>query len=341
MSELGPGAEFDLIRRFLARAAGEPSRDVLVGPGDDAAVVTAHPLAISVDLSIEGTHFRRDWLEAGEIGWRATAAALSDLAAMAARPVGVLLSVAAAGDDVPDYVEQVVQGAIEAARAVGAHLIGGDATRSPGPLVLDVVVVGEAHQPLRRDGARPGDEVWVTGRLGAPAAAVRDLIARRPVAPAARERFARPSPRTREMLWLRGHADLTAAIDLSDGIAGDVPHLAAASGVGITIERDAVPVHEAAADDPALAILGGEDYELCVVAPPGALERVVEPFRDTFTLDLTRIGTVEPTDGTAPRVRLKNSDGTLHPMPEPGFKHFAGKSRPAPESRPRSGDAPR
>lgn len=329
MSMLGPGAEFDLIRSFLARA-GEPRLpyDVILGAGDDAAVVSAHPLAVSCDLSIEDVHFRRDWLSAEEIGWRAATAGLSDMAAMAARPVGLLLSIAAHHDDARGYVERVVAGAMEAARAVDARLIGGDLTRSPGPLILDAVALGEVAQPLRRDGARLGDEIWVTGRLGAPAAAARDWLAGGRPAPAARARFARPMARTHEALWLRQRVDLTAGLDLSDGLAGDLAHIAAASGVTLVIERAAVPIHDAASTTPELAITGGEEYELCIAVPAGSIDGAAREFEIEFGLPLTKIGAVvAPGDaggqepGTA-RVWLKNPDGALEAMPAPSYRHF-------------------
>ena len=318
MTRLGPGAEFDLIRRFLAADAERRlPDDVMVGPGDDAAVVSAHPLAISTDLSIEGVHFRRDWLDAEEIGWRAAMAALSDLAAMAARPVGVFLSVAASAEDAHGFVDRVVAGATRAGHALGARLLGGDVTRSPGPLVLDVVVAGEVTHPLRRDGARPGDEVWVTGRLGAPAMAVRDWLGGARPASAARERFARPCARTREVRWLRERADLTAGIDLSDGLAGDVPHIAAASGVAILLDRESIPVHPAAAAAPELALTGGEEYELCLVCPAGALAGVAGVFESEFDLPLTRVGLVAQGAG----VKISQG-GRLDELPPPGYSHF-------------------
>lgn len=321
MSMLGPGAEFDLIRRFLARDVATHQRDdVMVGPGDDAAVLSAHPLAISTDLSIEGVHFRRDWLDAEEIGWRAAMAAFSDLAAMVARPVGMLISVGANAEDARGYVERVIAGATAAARSLDARLIGGDLTRSPGPLLLDFVVLGEVSHPLQRDGARIGDEIWVTGRLGAPALAVHAWLGGGRPSAAARERFARPLARTREALWLRERADLAAGLDLSDGLAGDLPHLAAASGVTIVVDRDAIPVHEAAADQPELALTGGEDYELCVVAPPGSIQHVVAGFQTAFDVALTRIGVVTASGAAA--VMIREADGSLAPLPRPSYEHF-------------------
>lgn len=318
MTSLGPGAEFDLIRRFLAADAERRlPQDVMVGAGDDAAVVSAHPLALSTDLSIEGVHFRRDWLEPEEIGWRAAMAGLSDLAAMAARPVGLFVSVAANADDARGLVERVMSGATAAGRAVDARLLGGDLTRSPGPLILDVVVAGEVTHPLTRDGMRPGDEVWVTGRLGAPAMAVREWLAGGQPDPAARERFARPCARTREVRWLRERVDLTAAIDLSDGLAGDVPHIAAASAVAILLDRDAIPLHPAASDAPDLALTGGEEYELCLACPPGAMDGAAAAFEREFRIPVTRIGRVVEGAG----VKL-STGGQLADLPRPEYRHF-------------------
>ncbi|HEX2188489.1 MAG TPA: AIR synthase related protein [Longimicrobiaceae bacterium] len=172
---LAPGAEFALIRRFVPR--GQPARaDVLVGPGDDCAVV-AGGIALSTDMSVEGVHFRRDWLSPREIGWRAAAAALSDLAAVAARPIGVLVSLALPAGDAGDPAVELMAGVREAAEAVGGAVLGGDVARTTGPLVVDVTVVGEARNPVLRSGARRGDEVWVTGALGGAAAAVRAWLA--------------------------------------------------------------------------------------------------------------------------------------------------------------------
>src|SRR5690606_7422921 len=159
---LGPGREFDLIRRFLADA-GPDAPGVELGPGDDCALFSADRVAISSDLSLEGVHFRRDWIGPEEIGYRAAAAALSDLAAMAARPIGILSAVAVPAGDLPDYAVSLSVGMREAAAEVGASVLGGDVARSPGPIVLDVTVVGEATRPVLRSGARVGDAVWVTG----------------------------------------------------------------------------------------------------------------------------------------------------------------------------------
>lgn len=326
---LGPGAEFDLIRRFLARTR-PPGRGVLVGPGDDCAVLEGGRLALSADLSIEGVHFRREWIAPEEIGYRAAAASLSDLAAMAAEPVGALLSLAAPAADVPDVAGRCLAGAREAVEAAGGAILGGDVTQSPGPLLLDVVVVGRAEHPALRTGARPGDALWVTGALGGAAAAVRRWKEGKTPSPAAREAFARPRPRIREARWLAERGLLHALIDLSDGLAGDAAHIAAAGGVGVVLDERNIPVHEAAAaaasgpeDALALALGGGEDYELCFAAAAGAVEAAEREFRAVFGIALTRVGEVRAEPGVA----VRRADGTIGPAAVAGFRHFTGGAR--------------
>src|SRR5688572_1443061 len=303
-TRLGKGAEFDLIREFLAAAstatAGQPAADgssdnVRVGPGDDCAVVRGDGIAISVDMSVEGVHFRRDWLNPEEIGYRAAAAALSDLAAVAATPIGILVALALRPDDAAAVGVGVMKGAAAAAAGVHAALLGGDVTRTDGPLIVDVVVVGNVVEPVLRSGAAPGDVVWVTGELGAAAAAVRVLQRGETPDPAARLVFALPSPRTEEAVWLARHGVISAAVDLSDGLAGDAGHIAAASGVQIIIDAGDVPIHPAAQSEGEgtegalrLAVAGGDDYELCFTARPGSVEPLVAGFVETFGVRLSR-----------------------------------------------------
>jgi thiamine-monophosphate kinase len=294
VTRLGPGAEFDLIRRFLA---GSEDPRVRVGPGDDCAVVAGDGIALSVDMAVEDVHFRRAWLEPAEIGYHAAAAAISDLAAMAARPIGILASLALGPGDEEEFGADVMAGVAAAARDSGAALLGGDLTRSPGPLVVDIVAVGEAPSPVLRSGARAGDEVWVTGRLGAAAAAVAAWLDGRVPLPEARAAFARPTPRTREALWLAQRGIPTAMVDLSDGLAGDASHIAAASGVRVMIRADWLPVAGAAAAmGPSagvhLAAAGGQDYELCFTARAGTVDGVVGEFEGEFGVGVTRVGEV-------------------------------------------------
>ena len=323
---LGPGAEFDLIRRFFREPQALPP-EVTLGPGDDCAVIGG--LALSTDMSVEGIHFRRDWLSPREIGYRAAAAALSDLAAVAARPLGVLVSLAAPPADAGENAVAVMDGVRAAAAAVGAALIGGDVTRSPGPLALDVTVVGACAEPVLRNGARPGDELWVTGELGAAALVVRRLLDDQPAPPEAWPRFAAPAPRTREALWLRERGVPRAMLDLSDGLAGDSGHLAAASGVAIVLDLARVPVHpavRAGAGDPAaalwLALAGGEDYELCFAARPGAVPPLLPEFEREFGIGLARVGEVRAAEAAGPGVFIAGPEGGLRPFTLHGYQHF-------------------
>ncbi|HEX8904655.1 MAG TPA: thiamine-phosphate kinase [Longimicrobiaceae bacterium] len=320
---LGPGAEFDLIRRFLPRH-GPERPDVRVGPGDDCAVVAGDGIALSCDLSVEGVHFRRDWLGFRDIGFRAAAAALSDLAAVAARPIGVLVSLGLPEADAGSHAVQLMEGVRRAAEHCGAALLGGDVTRAPA-VVVDVTAVGEAPHPVLRSGAIAGDEVWVTGELGGSALFVEQMHAGGEVELAARRRFAAPEPRVHEARWLAERGLATAMIDLSDGLAGDAGHLSAASGVAVLLAPELIPVHpavsrHAASRDDALrlALAGGEDYELCFTGPNGEVEPFVREFQETFGVRLSCVGRVAGGDG----VWWTDAEGNRRPLGLHGYRHF-------------------
>jgi thiamine-monophosphate kinase len=304
---LGPGREFDVIRDLLDRWG-----PLAAGIGDDAAVLDVPPgerLVVSADSSVEHAHFRRDWLTPREIGWRATAAALSDLAAMGAVPLGVLLSLSVPPDWLPD-LPALADGMGDAVRAAGTCIVGGDMTAAR-DLCIAITVLGRAAAPMRRDAAREGDVVYVTGRLGGPLAAVRAW--ERGEAPDAewRARFAHPVPRLREARWLARHG-AHAAIDVSDGLLGDAAHLAAASGVRITLQLDALLT--LAGVSTLEAAHSGEEYELIVTAP--ALDATA--FEREFHLPLTAIGRVER---GAPELQVMLRGERV--APEGGFSHFS------------------
>ncbi|HVH68070.1 MAG TPA: thiamine-phosphate kinase [Gemmatimonadales bacterium] len=310
----GRGGEFDLLRAVFARLGPTGS-----GLGDDCALVRVggRTLAISIDLSLEGVHFRTDWLSFQEIGWRATAAALSDLAAEGALPLGVLVSLGVPGNvrrgtsNASPAVE-VMAGVGAAIRAVGGKVLGGDLVRAPRYLV-DVCALGVAPRPVRRSGARPGDGLWVTGRLGGAALALRGLRAGRRLAPALRRRFAHPAPRIAAGRWLARHG-ARAMIDVSDGLTGDAGHLAAASGVRVTIELARVLCWPG--EQPLAAVRSGEEYELLVALPPRFGARDARAFQRATGVPLTRIGTC-----TGGRGLLMTDNGQPIPPP-PTFDHF-------------------
>ena len=313
---LGPGGEFDRLRAIFV-ALGTAGRDL----GDDCALLSigGRTLAISIDLSLEGVHFRTDWLALREIGWRATAAALSDLAAEGATPLGVLVSLGVPGNRQrrtgnASPAVQIMAGVGAAARSVGASVLGGDLVRSPRYLV-DVCVLGVAQRPVRRSGARPGDGLWVTGRLGGAGLALAALRAGRGrrLAPALRRRFARPVPRIAAGRWL-ARRGARAMIDISDGLAGDAGHVAAASGVGVAIELERVPCWPGVT--PLAAVRSGEEYELLVAMPRRFGTAGAKAFGRATGLPLTRIGACIAGRG----VRMTHDGRPI--TPPPGFDHF-------------------
>jgi thiamine-monophosphate kinase len=285
-TSLGPGAEFDSIRRMLERW-GPHARRI----GDDAAVITSpgdRSLIASTDASIENVHFRREWLSPSEIGYRAAASALSDLAAMGATPLGMLVAMG-----IPEHwraeLDAIADGIGEAARAVDAPVLGGDMSRSA-ELALTFTVLGSARAVLLRSGARPGDHIYVTGRLGGPGAALRALSENREPGSDYRRRFAHPVPRIREAIWL-GERGATSAIDISDGLSSDLWHIAVASKVSMKVDLTAVPLIEGVSAEE--AVHSGEEYEIIVTS---AVEIDPDAFNSRFNLNLTRIGSVEQGD---------------------------------------------
>jgi len=314
---LGPGGEFDRLRAIFA-SLGAAGR----GLGDDCALIRigTRTLALSIDLSLEGVHFRTDWLSFREIGWRATAAALSDLAAEGATPLGVLVSLGVpgnrqrrSGNAAPAV--QIMSGVGAAARSVGAHVLGGDLVRSARYLV-DACVLGVAQRPVRRSGARPGDGLWVTGRLGGAGLALAALRAGRHLAPAVRRRFARPVARIAAGRWL-ARRGARAMIDISDGLAGDAGHLAAASGVRVELELERLPCWPGVT--PLAAARSGEEYELLVAMPRAFGEAGARAFRRATGLPLTRIGACTVGHG------VRTADNGRRITPPSGFDHFPGR----------------
>jgi len=315
---LGPGPEFDLIRA-IARVLG-PSAGPL---DDDCALIPdgGTTLALSTDVSVENVHFRRDWLQPAEIGWRAAASGLSDLAAEGAEAIGLLAAVTGPRSLAePDLVE-LMRGVGEAAASAGGRVLGGDLS-SGAYWSIAVTVVGRAARPVTRAGGRPGDGLWVTGAFGGARAALEAWLRGEQPAPDAREAFARPVPRLAAGAWLAAHG-ATAMLDVSDGLAGDARHLAAASGVMLTIELDHLPVAPAAAAEadrlriaaPVFAGQGGEDYELLAALPAGFGAAEARAFQAATGVALTRIGAVG--SGAGVHLLLRGEEVWLT-----GFDHF-------------------
>jgi thiamine-monophosphate kinase len=309
---LGPGAEFDMVRTMLSRWGA-----LAPGVGDDAALLdvpAGSRLVVSTDTSVENVHFKRAWLSAEEIAYRAVAAALSDLAAMGAAPIGMVIALTLTEQWRAEIV-QLADGLAAASREFGAPIVGGDLTEGS-ELSIGVTVLGSVVNALTRSGARAGDALWVTGRLGGPLLALRALENGAVPAPAYRERFAHPVPRIGEGQWLAANG-ATSGIDCSDGVAADASHLAAASGAKIVLELDQLPLISGATTDD--AAMSGEEYELIVTAP-AALDRAA--FEREFGIPITAIGHVESVGTHTPGLETKNR-GQRVPFLG-GHRHFSG-----------------
>ena len=313
---LGSGPEFDRIRKVI-QALGPQAP----GLGDDCGLIPTGDgdLALSTDVSVEGAHFRLDWISFADVGWRATAAALSDLAAEGADPLGVLCAVTMPQQGTESQLVEVMSGASAAAASVGAPVLGGDL--SSGPVwSLAVSVIGRASPPVTRAGARPGDRLWITGTLGGSRAALESFRRGAEPGPGARRRFARPEPRIAAGRWLARNG-AHALIDLSDGLAGDAEHVAAASNVALDIDLSALPLGEevgaAAARlgvPPArFAAEGGEDFELLAAMAPD-FDAAAE-FAHDCGIPLTAVGIVRPGSG----VRFEENGRAITLR---GFSHF-------------------
>ena len=313
---LGPGPEFDRIRAIVGVLGVQAA-----GLGDDCGLFREGDqfLALSTDVSVEGVHFRRQWITPEEAGWRAAAGALSDLAAEGAEPIGILSAVVVPAGAPPGDLLQVMAGIGAAARAVGARVLGGDLS-SGACWSVAATVVGRTQAPVSRGGAEPGDGLWVTGYLGGARAALEAWLRGNTPLPAARARFAHPEPRIGAGRWLARHG-ARAMIDLSDGIAGDAPHLAAASRVAVEIDLESLPLAPEVEEEakrrsvppPQFAAEGGEDYELLVALPPRF--SAAGAFYRECGIPLTRIGSVASGSG----VQFRLADGRLELR---GFNHF-------------------
>jgi thiamine-monophosphate kinase len=326
MTTVADIGERALIERITARLKSPAW--VLVGIGDDAAVLAPEPRmadVLTTDALVEGIHFDRRFCPPDAIGHKALAVNLSDLAAMGAVPRAALLSLVLPGELPSADVDGLLDGLLALAARHQVTLVGGNITRSPGPLVVDVTAIGAVapRRVLRRSGARPGDDVFVTGTLGNGAAGLQAFRTGADLGEA-QAHYLRPEPRVRAGLLLGRNRAATACMDLSDGLADAVRQVAAASGVGMAIQADALPIHDAVRGwfvqrraDPAIAVVaGGDDYELLFTSRPGQRGRLRAVTSHLGTLPVTRIGVV--TQGR--NLVLKTPAGEQE-LPA-GFEHF-------------------
>jgi thiamine-monophosphate kinase len=324
-----------LIEHIQRRLPPAPP-SLIVGPGDDAAVIAPARGALQVfttDAVVEGIHFDRRFSSLADVGYKALAVNVSDLAAMGAQPEFALLSLLLPDGTSLGDVDALLDGLLEMADAAGTSVIGGNISRSPGPLVVDVTATGSVRprRLLTRAAGKPGDQLFVTGSIGGAAAGLDWLRASTggsvasllPMDDCAR-RHRRPAPRTRFGLLLGRNKAASACMDLSDGLADAVRQVAEASGTGAVIEAASLPIDPAASawwasrgQDPVLAsVSGGDDYELLFAVPQKIRGRLRSVARSARGLPFTRIGEL-----TAQADIVLRRNGADEPLP-PGFQHF-------------------
>lgn len=308
--------ELELIRRLTASL---PANDTVVaGAGDDCAVldlgVPDRFILFKTDAVVEGIHFTRD-TPPEKVGRKALARCLSDIAAMAGTPTAALITLALPGNFDPEFVEAIYTGLNALARRHGVAIAGGETTKNPERILISVALLGTVGRDkcLHRAGSKPGDAVFVTGRLGGSLSGWHLDF----------------EPRLAEARWLADHFQLHAMIDLSDGLASDLRHLLEPAGLGAELLKSAIPISRAAklqakgkssAKPPLLAALtDGEDFELLFTIASSDAVALLDAWKKQFSdLPLTCIGKITAT----PEVKLRDKDGCL-PMPAHGYVHFA------------------
>ena len=320
-------SEFELIDRYFNR----PTRaggSVQLGIGDDCALLippAGELLAVSTDMLVEGRHFFAG-TNPYDLGHKALAVNLSDLAAMGAQPLAFTLALALPAAD-PAWLQPFSEGLFHLADAYEIELIGGDTTR--GPLTISITVMGSVTKThaIKRSGAHAGDELWVSGTLGDARLALEALQGHRSLSPEllskASERLHRPVPRVKLGLALRGIA--SAAIDVSDGLYGDLGHVLKLSSLAATVNADDLPLGEALASQPmdiryAMALNGGDDYELCFSAPADQHQAVVAAGKRSET-NVTCIGKLAQGSG----IHVQDRNGTIVSISNHSFDHFTEK----------------
>lgn len=319
-------SEFSLIKKYFQR---QRSGRAVLGIGDDCALLAPSPgmqLAISTDMLVEGRHFFPN-ADPRMLGHKCLAVNLSDLAAMGAAPraftLALSLPAAAAA-----WLDAFSQGLFELADAFDCELVGGDTTK--GPLTINITVFGEVApgHALRRDAAQAGDDIWVSGTLGDARLALAGYLDEYALDAAALARAGLrmhvPSPRVTLGRALSAGPLAHAAIDISDGLVGDLGHILAASKAGATVDADALPAGPVLARQPQdlrrrFCAAGGDDYELCFTAPPANRAAVLAAAAQAGT-PVTRVGTVE----AAPGLRFTDGEGRPLALELAGFDHFSG-----------------
>ena len=317
--------EFGLISRLQDTLARRPGVGLSIG--DDAAVLEGITTpVVTCDALIEEVHFRLDWTNWRDLGWKALAVNLSDIAAMGGTPIAAFITLALPSHTTVEQIEEFYAGLEEAATVFGCTIAGGDTTKSSGPMMISVTLVGNAPRPVLRSGAQEGDLLLVTGTLGDSAAALKCLQNVQAAPAEILQRHHRPTPRLREMnAALNIENAVQAALDLSDGLAGDAAHIARASGVTLEIETALLPISPSCQNIAQVleqdvlhwALSGGEDYELLLCVAPEQAGSVREAIEKSGT-PCTFIGRVLPREGAPVMLKRKEKREPA----QSGFAHF-------------------
>jgi thiamine-monophosphate kinase len=307
-----------LIIDRIRRAALRGRRGQAGGIGDDCAVLQlprGHEALITTDFSLEEVHFRRVWHPAEAVGHRCLARGLSDIAAMGGIPRATFLSLAVPADLLQGWIDGFIRGLLHLADSCDVLLAGGDTAQSPGGILADVVVLGSVPtgQAVLRSGAKPGDLLYVTGTIGSSVAALHALQAGKKLRPGSHRKHFYPEPRIAVGQYLREKKLASAMVDISDGLSTDLGHICAESGTGAVVYADSLPA-AIGQDGLALALHGGDEYELLFTAPS---KRQVP--REIAGVPVSLIGEIV----RGKQVKLAKSDGKTEILKPGGWQHFA------------------
>lgn len=314
-----PLKEKTLIERIRKRASSAPG--LVTGIGDDAAVLrlpSGHQALITTDFSLEGVHFRREWHPAEVVGHRCLTRGLSDIAAMGGKPVAAFLSLAVPGSLPQSWVDDFLRGLLKLADTFCVPLAGGDTAQSPKGVLADIVVLGSAAKgrAVLRSGAKPGDQIYVTGQLGGSAATLNLLFSGRKLRHRDYPHHFHPNPRLKVGQFLSAHKIASAMIDISDGLSTDLAHICDESAVGAHVEADSIPLARIGRPirsvDLKSALHGGDDYELLFTARP----RTRVPLQ-IAGVPITRIGRI-----TKSKRIVLSKGGTETELKPQGWQHF-------------------
>jgi thiamine-monophosphate kinase len=320
--------EFQIIEHLKKQGRTIPG--LICGIGDDCSVARideSQELLTTTDLLTEGIHFNLDWSDLHHLGRKAVSVNVSDLAAMGARPLFLFLSLAIPDDINVDQLDQFLSGFLQASDAYGAVLAGGDTCRSRSGLTISVSAQGVAMKAtsIMRQGAKAGNDLFVTGTLGDSALALRQLMAGKTPTPFLLERHIDPTARIETGQALVEDSIPTAMIDVSDGLLADLEHVLRASGVGAVVDLETIPLSRAFRQEMdsnpdlmGLALSGGEDYELLFTAPAEA-QKAISAIAEKTGVPISRIGRI---DENREELNLLGPSGAVELPPQRGYKHF-------------------